>query len=462
MKRAYIFRILAGLAIGLPVALLVASLVIRQPLREIRASADEAMLLDMDELVHAAQCAYALTGEAPASVEDIAALLTERQLPFGYNPCTGHNVIMHAPMPGRTGSEAVRAINQRIANLTHLRPQLSRVDAAHIELCGEFEAPSKGQQSITIAFDAFVVLDTPVLTQPHAAGRVCHTIDVSLPYSAEELRDASRLATLDAVATATECAFTEGGLPDTLQEIGDIILDPGRGSDPRRCDVRNSHLAATTSPDITYRPLSDTSAELCADFETSGPPSAALRAHFDMEDLVHFHELTAVRTAAGRHCYVIKMEDDLEQSVEPRWNDPVRIESLPIELQAAARQDKRAIGDVFNLLRLARCAWLMDGKTPDSFANAVEATHMRSARAHRHRCDWVPEFFDNPDNAPVARYSRIDARHVRVCADFASEWPEPLRLNYSGRVIRGWPGNLLAFSRPVSPGETCYEADVAF
>lgn len=461
LKGAGLTKIVAGLAILGLAAVIVFAIANHPRQLDIAASPDESLLLDMDELVHAAECAFLINGSAPASKGEVANTLAQGMMPFGYNACTGLNVVMHAPMPGQTGSEMVRAITQRLANLSHLRPDLTRIDDRQIRLCGNFDNQSDGQRNIAVAYDTIVALDTPVLTGPHAAGNVCFTVDVGLPYAFEELRDASRLATMDAIAGAAECALSEGELPVSLREIADIILDLGRGPDMRRCDVRNIHLAATTTTDISFRRLGPASIELCTSFETMGETSAALQADFDVQDRVHFAELMAPRPAPGPHCYAIALTADPEDDREPAWDEPIDLESLPVELRGDADKDRRAIGDVVNLLRLARCARLIGGTTAESFEAAIAAIDARSGLAQRHGCDWAADHFGNADTAPVASYGRIDDTRVRVCAEFARAWAQPLQLDYSGRATLEWPGNLPALNQPVEPGERCYEADIS-
>jgi hypothetical protein len=456
-------KVLIGLAIAIPVVTLAVGIATRRPPIDVSASADESLLLDMDELVHAARCAWIVNGTAPASLQEIANALDNGPLPFGANPCTSHNALMHAPMPGRMGSEMVRAINQRIASLPTLKPELTRIDDRQIQLCGEFETASDGQRNVTVAFDAVMTLDTPILTGPHGAGRECFTIDVSLPYPLEELRDASRLAMLDAIASGAECSLTYGPLPATLREIGDTIIDLGRDPDPRLCDVRSSHLHPTTSTDVTYTPLSPSSIELCTTFESAGPPSEALLVDFNIDERVHFAELMADRPAPGRHCYAIALKHDAADSeLAPLWDEPVRIESLPDELQADARKDKRAIGDAINLIRLARCAALIDGVAPASIEAAIATTEEHSALARRHGCDWAPTYFAGLESGLGATYARMDDTTVRICADFLRPWPQPLRLDYQGVITLSWPGNLPALHQPVEPGGTCYKVNVSF
>ncbi len=462
-KDSGFLKVMIGLAIAILAIVLAVGMATRRPPIDVSASADESLLLDMDELVHAARCAWIVNGTAPATRQEIADALNKGPLPFGANPCTSHNVLMHAPMPGRVGSEMVRAINQRIASLPALKPELARINDRQIQLCGEFEAPSDGQKNVTVVFDAIMSLDTPVLTGPHGAGRSCFTIDVSLPYAFEELRDASRLAMLDAIASGAECSLTYGPLPATLREVGDTIIDLGRDPDPRLCDVRSSHLHATTSTDVTYTPLSPSSIELCTTFERAGPPSKALLIDFNIYERVHFAELMADRPSPGRHCYAIALKHDAaDGELAPLWDDPIRIDDLPAELQSDARKDKRAIGDAFNLIRLARCARLIDGAAPASIEAAVATAKDHSGLAKRHGCDWAPTYFASLERAPKARYERMDDNTIRVCADFLHRWPQPLRLDYQGDVTLSWPGNLPALHQPVETGGTCYKVNVGF
>jgi len=462
LKGGTLTKVMASLVVFGLAAVIVLAVVNRKPPVDVAASPDESLLLDMDELAHAAQCAYILTGTAPASKGEIADTLTRGPMPFGYNPCTSLNVVMHAPMPGRTGSEMVRAITQRLANLSHLKPELTRIDDRQIQVCGVFDAMSDGQDSIAVAYDAIALLDTPILTGPHKAGHACFVIDVSLPYAFEELRDASRLAMMDAIAGAAECALNDSELPATLREIADAILDLGRGPDPRRCDIRNAHLAATTTTDISFRRLTPASIELCTSFETTGETSPALLADFDVHDRVRFPELMSRRPAAGRHCYAIALATDAQDDREPSWNTPIDIESLPAELRDDAGKDRRAISDIFNLLRLARCARQTSGATAGSMEDAVAAIAARSGLARRLGCEWAASHFADPSNAPAATYVRLNDRQVRVCASFARAWQQPLQLNYRGRTTLDWPGNLPALNQPVQPGERCIDADVAF
>lgn len=434
----------------------------RQSPVETGASADESLLLEMDELAHAARCAHVLTGLAPASKQEIADALTKGPLPFGYNPCTDYNVVMHAPMPGQTGSEMVRAINLRLSNIIHLRPELTRIDDRTIQLCGMFQTSSAGQDNVAISYDSTITLGTEALTRPRDAGRSCFAIDTSLPYPIAELRDASRIAEIDAAAAAAECASTEGDLPATLGDIVNVILDLGRGQDPLACNVRNWHLAGATAPGLEYRRLSPHSIELCASFETYGPASAGLREDYDVQQRAHFPELMVDRPAPGRHCYAIALRRDNGPRAQLIWDDPISIEALDPASQTDARRDRHAIDDVVELLRLARCAWLMRGNVAETFDGLLAATGANAGLAARHGCDWPSHHYADPANASVARYTRIDGDTVRVCADFARAWPQPLKLKFPGIETEPWPGSLPALRQPVEPGERCYEVDVGF
>ncbi len=462
LKDAGLTKIVAGLAIAGLAGAAVLAWANRQLPTGASISADESLLLEMDELAHAARCAHVLIGRAPASKEEIASVLTGGPLPFGYNPCTDYNVVMHAPMPGQTGSEMVRAVNQRLDNITHLRPELTRMDDRIIRLCGVFENRSGGQDRVAISYDDAIALDTEALTRPREAGRSCFEVDTSLPYTVAELRDASRLAEMDAAATAAECASTEGDLPATLDDIVNVILDLGRGQDPLACNVRSLHLAGAAAPGIDYKRLSSHSIQLCSSFETAGPASAGLRADYDVQQRAHFPELMVERPAPGRHCYAISLRRDNGLRAPLIWDDPISIEALDPDMQADARRDRLAIADVVRVLQLARCAWLMRGEVAETFEGLLATTEANAGLAARHGCDWPSHHYASPANTPVARYARVDADTVRVCAGFARAWPQPLRLNFSGRETEPWPGSLPDLRQPVEPGERCYEADVGF
>lgn len=146
----------------------------------------------------------------------------------------------------------------------------------------------------------------------------------------------------------------------------------------------------------------------------------------------------------------------------PVWDDAeVGVEHLPLRVQAAARKDKRAIGDVVNVLRLARCAYTIDGSAKNTFEEALETIRSRPALARRYECEWAPSYFSDPQNAPVVSYERLGIADVRVCADFKRSWTNVLALDYYAEALEQWPLSLPELQRSVASGHTCYSVSLS-
>lgn len=146
----------------------------------------------------------------------------------------------------------------------------------------------------------------------------------------------------------------------------------------------------------------------------------------------------------------------------PVWDDAeVGVEHLPLRVQPAARKDKRAIGDVVNVLRLARCAYTIDGSAKNTFEEALETIRSRSALARRYGCEWAPSYFGRPQNAPVVSYERLGVAKVRVCANFERSWTNVLALDYYAGALENWPTSLPELQGSVASGHTCYSVSLS-
>lgn len=262
-----------------------------------------------------------------------------------------------------------------------------------------------------------------------------------------------------------QCAFNlSGAAPATIEEAGKIVSSGAAAGTLPNCpyypDTTANQIGQGSNPaapgDTTYEKVSNTSVRYCGNFRRPFAPSKPAQPDYRRDDYFG-GSWQDPRPKAGPHCYevdLIRMN-----GAEMRWDDTIAIEALPPDVRNKAEADKRAIGDVVNVLRMARCARDISGEAPASFAAGIET--IRAAKIpHPHNCSWAPSYFDDPNNVPVVSYSKNDNGMVSVCADYAMAWPTPLRLDYYAEALDNWPGNLAELQQSVEAGHHCYTIDL--
>lgn len=417
--------ILVRAAIGATALILLAALVL--VVLELRygniwdGSPDDRLLAAMQEVAWGAQTKLDETGELPNSPEDA----------------------LRALYPWRSGHW-----ESKPSGLSY-----QCVQASGIRLCGEFSWPSSGQTTARPYSEYIVSLQTE-LAAPRPAGRHCY--DIMLEVTEPTVReDALLFRELDAAATAAECTFmATGALPRTFPK-GDVAT--ARQLSNPACEARQ--FIGQSSQDIEYAPAGTASIRLCATFHRGYAASDKPARVFDPRRNARFGELAQARPELGRRCYAIAMllPDPRAEAPASSWDEPIDVEHLPIATRKAAEQDKRAVGDLVNVLRLARCALTMSGAAPSAIQDAIKAVASRPRIAERYECGWVPSYFSSPENFPVAVYQPIDNERVRVCARFQSTWDQPLALNFYREALAEWPTSLPELQRPISgPGQHCF------
>lgn len=268
------------------------------------------------------------------------------------------------------------------------------------------------------------------------------------------------------LSRVAQCAYNlTGTTPATVQEGQEISArSAATGADDgcagvrasRRADPAGTGAAPGAPDDATYEKLDDSHVRLCDVFRRPFDPKGSNVESFNPLHDAYHPELTAARPTGGKHCYDITMIDEAKPS-GLSWQETIDVEALPPEIAWGAIADKRSIGDVSNVLRLARCARQIIGEAPQSFESGLAAVASEPAASGRHNCDWAPSYFGNADNVPTVTYSRIDANTVSVCATYRHAWPVPLRLNFYDSALTEWPGSAPALQGPVEAGRHCYE-----
>lgn len=380
---------------------------------------DDRLLATMQQVVQDAQKALDETGDVPISLADLTRLLH----------------------PDQTGT-------------LYLSVSYQRTGRTDIRLCGEFSAQGSGRTEVWPVSDIMVPLRSE-LSAPHPSGHHCYDVALEDTESAAR-QDALLLRELNSTATAVECTFTATSvLPRTIPK-----LDAASERQLKDPACMAPKFIARPDQIVEYAPKDSRSFLLCANF-AKGYPSAEKPARvFDPMRDARFDALTRPRPQGGRHCYAITvlLPDPKTEVPASAWNETIDIDELPAETRGAARHDKRAIGDLVNILRLARCAFTMDGTSPSTIKQAMKTVSSRPGVAERYECDWVPSYYGEPKNFPVATYERIDDVRIRVCAHFRAAWAQPLALNYYPEAISTWPISLMEFQRPVlEPGKICLD-----
>lgn len=418
---------------------------------------DTRRLTSMDDLAEAAKCAYAVADAAPATRTAIADIVANDALPFGSGPCSEFaRQRGYAELEGRAFD-----LHRHISNLD---VEYEVVDSRRIRLCSIFDESSDGQETLSIFPDYVRAIGSPELTKARPAGRHCFVVDVGLPYSREEFRDASRMEAMNVVATAAECVAGDiGHLPDTLAGLN-LALGPmvviGRRDSSCNYLLRDPLSGRV---DISYTVVNDSTIELCSEFERSHRKSDRAVGDYYVTESVRFPELAEDRPA-GKQCYQIALRlpaPDPAVRFTPTWDEPIDVEALPKEIRTDATNDSRAIGDAVNVIRMAGCAYRLGGEAPTSFEAGLEIISRLPAVADRDGCGWAPSYFSTAYNKPVASYDRIDRTTVNVCVDYRRAWPSVMQLNYYGSALLDWPKSLAALQAPVEKGRHCYAVDLS-
>lgn len=295
----------------------------------------------------------------------------------------------------------------------------------------------------------------PELAGPRPA-RGLHCYDVALEETElAEREDALVFRQMNAVATATQCAFSATShFPESIPAAE--VLGEQQRDDPA-CRVRD--FLAQPRQDIAYASVDDSTIRLCAVFNRSYGAYDAPARVFDPRRDARFAELAEVRPETGRRCYSIRMllPDPITEAPASPWDEPMDLEVLPMSMRSAAIQDRSAIGDAVNVLRLARCAFTVNGALPSTFEEAVQVIVRRPHVAERYNCEWAPNYFGDARNSPTATYERLDGSRVQVCTLFQKAWERPLELSYYGEALREWPTSLPELQRSISvPGRHCF------
>ncbi len=353
--------------------------------------------------------------------------------------------------------EALDETGELPEQLTLLQGSLveyQRLNASSIRLCAVFEKASAGQQVAHPYFDFSVELIPELATARPNAGRHCY--DVTLASMAPGVRaDAQAFRQLNAAATAVECAFiATGSLPARLDDA--VELSARQRNDP---DCLHLSSVLDGGPSIEYAIIEAPNVRLCADFSRPFAQLDPPMRLFDPRRQAQFAEFSEDRDEVGRRCYdiAVRLPEPSLSVMMPSWDEPIDVEALPMQLRLAATHDKRAIGDVVNVLRLARCAYTLEGRAPQTVQDAVSAIARSNRVASRFNCDWAPQYFADPGNAPVATYERLGPAQVQVCATFNAAWEQPLALEFYSEALEDWPTNQPELQRPITPpGKHCF------
>jgi hypothetical protein len=382
-------------------------------------SPDDRLLAAMQNVARKAQIALDETGESPSSLEELL---------------------------------SARGIDTEVPRLGL---SYDRLGDSSIRLCGEFERRSSGQATARPFNDVTVGLQPELAGPRPRAGHHCY--DIALQSTDPALRaDALFFRDMNAVATAAECAFSAtGSLPATISDAA--TLGQRQRDDPA-CGAQAP--AERAGGDLEYVPIGPESIRLCAPFHRGYDASDRPARVFDPVRDARFDTLTQPRPEAGRRCYTIRMllPDPLQDSPVSIWDEPLDEGSLPAAMRGAAAHDKRAIGDVVNVLGLARCALTMSDRVPRTIEDALRVTALRPRIAERYGCDWARSYFAQRSNSPVATYQPINDERVRVCARFLAAWRQPLALDFYGEALEEWPTSLPELQQPISrAGRRCFD-----
>lgn len=341
------------------------------------------MLATMQQVAQDSQKALDETGEVPASLADLTQLLHPDQ-----------------------------------AGPLYLSVSYQRTGRNGIRVCGEFAAPSSGQTEVWPLSDVRVLL-RPEFSAPHPSGHHCYDVKLEDTETATRL-DALLLREMNSAATAVECIFIATSvLPRTIPKLD--AASELKSKDPACVPPK---FIARPSQIVEYVPIDSRSFLLCGNFAKGYSSVDKPSRVFDPMRDARFDILTRPRPQGGRHCFTIAvlLPDPTAQLPTSAWSETIDIDSLPAEKRNAARRDKRAIGDLVNTLRLARCGFTMGGTPPPTIRQAIQTVSSRPGISKRYECDWVTNYYAEATNFPSASYESVDETRIRVCANFSAAW----------------------------------------
>lgn len=396
-------------------------------------SPDDRLLATMQYVAGDAQTQLMETGQLPADLKGLIDAANARE---------------DGELRSFVGRYAERSVPQ---NITYLR-----LSSSSIRLCGAFQQASSGQEFAWPYYDFAIELES-ALAFPHPAGRHCYDIPLQT-IDAATRNDALLFRKLDTIATAAECYYADKSvLPQT---IDDARLFIGRDVTVGRLPECNSiNTGLLNAVDVEYSDQGGAVVRMCASFQRAYDSAQKFALIFDPRRNARFVELGTSQSQAGRRCYDIGMlvPDPVPPTTVERWEDPLKVENAAPSDKESLSQDKRAIGDVSNVLRLARCGYTFAGAAADTLEQAVQTVSQVGEAADRYNCDWVPRYFSSSGNAPVASYEKIDDDDVRVCVNYARARPIPLALEYYYDGLSSWPVSLPELQRAIpQPGRHCY------
>lgn len=353
----------------------------------------------------------------------------------------------------------LKVLNRPALDETDIDVSYVRLGDSNIQLCGDFKEQSSGQTTAQPYFDVGVHL-RPELTAPRPKPGL-HCFDIELVRTASDKRvDALLYRELDAAATAIECAYwATNKLPGTLATAKKLSLQK---RDTSACSNVREFLGQSNQS-FEYSAIDETTTRLCAKFRSSYVESGEQLRLFDPRGDSRFFELAQERPDSGDFCYSIKMLRPDSTAAVPTfaWPEPPSYAESSNKRPNDIAKDKRAIGEVVNILRLVRCAFSMGEATPKTINEAIQTIASHPQIARRYSCGWAPSYFGDYGNFPDATYYPGENGEVRVCAQFLNSWKRPLSLNYSARAAAQWPTSLPELQRSIKePGRQCYSVEL--
>jgi len=277
--------------------------------------------------------------------------------------------------------------------------------------------------------------------------------------------DHKRLASVAKAISLLDCAYAVyPDAPDSLASAAEALSKNPEAAIRNHCAYLQEDGARGTT-EVEYRKLNASNVELCQTF-LRAEPSPPRVGDPDYADMIYMDgpfghpALDIPRPNAGRFCYALNLADRAV-TAGSLWDSPLEIDALAPDLAVRARADKRAIGDVVNMLRLLRCARDVGSGVPETFEAAVAAVDAAGEKAGELNCEWPSAYYANPENQPVATLARVEGSVATVCATFATDWPSPLQLDYYGAALAEWPTSLPELQAAVTAGAHCYEVNMA-
>jgi len=351
--------------------------------------------------------------------------------------------------------ELINLLWNPVPNAEKIDVSYQRLGPSDIKLCGDFRKRSQGQTRAHPFNDVNLQLRSELTAPRPKSGLHCY--DIKLSATANDTRlDALLYRELDDAITAVECSFSAtGNLPNSLAEAQTLRVQE---RDDPACRVKD--FLGQSNQTLKYSVIDQSTIKLCTEFRQSYIPTPNRVAFFDQSRDARFLELSQERSEPGKFCYSIKMFLP-DPSAEPTfvWDEPLDVDSYSDEKRTAAIKDKRTIRGIVNVLRLARCAFSMNGNAPKSVDDAVRTIEQSPPEvARRSNCGWAPSYYSASYNYPVATYEVVEENKVRVCAEFDSGWEYPLALGFYGNAQKTWPTSLAELQRPIAePGDHCFD-----